>query len=418
VRNPPNESDRPAPEAPGAPGLPAPDAPESREEPGAPGKPADFDREALARFKREKTLRIGSLELKNPFVLAPMAGLTNRPYRVLAAEFGAALVFSEMASAVALSRRGKGTLRLLENDKGEGSCPFGVQLFGKDPRTMAEAAKVAVFERGADLIDLNFACPARKVVRSGHGAALLKDPGLARSISGAVVKAVPVPVTVKTRPDFAPPPEGTDPLVLTLGKELEEEGIAAITLHPRHATQAFGGVADWSLVERLAASVGIPVIGSGDIDGPVTALKRLLNHGATFAMLGRATRGRPWLFGECLELYRGAERAGPASEPESGSRPTPGEKLPKTLALRLRTGVRHAELLRDYLGEKAVFPLRTILTWYTRDLPGAAAFRNRIVRESDIGRQLEILAEALSFERVAESLRERQCGNPENDPAG
>jgi nifR3 family TIM-barrel protein len=303
-----------------------------------------------------------------------MAGITNLPFRILAAGEGAALTFTEMASAASLSRRGKATAALLKNSPP--AVPFGVQIFGKNASEMAGAAKIAAEEHGADLVDLNFACPARKVVRSGHGAALLKDPGLLLKITEEVQKSVSVPLTVKTRPGFFPPEGAEEPLIFSLAPRLEALGVSAITVHPRYAASAFGGEADWGILKELSARAKIPIVGSGDVTSAEQALSRLRESGVSFVMLGRAARGRPWLFRECLELM------------------SAGAAAPPTLSERLSFAARHARLLRAEMGARAVFPLRTILGWYLKELPGAASFRARINREGDFERQLEIVREA------------------------
>ncbi|MDR2725758.1 MAG: tRNA-dihydrouridine synthase [Candidatus Adiutrix sp.] len=314
-------------------------------------------------------LKIGPVTLANPFFLAPLAGLSDWPFRRLAKEAGAGLTVTEMASATALAHRGRSTLALLATDPGL-EKPFCVQLFGKNPDHLAEAARAAV-DRGADLIDFNLGCPARKVVGSGHGAALLKDPQTLLVLVRALVRAVNKPVTVKTRPAFAP---GVGATVFELLPRLVDEGVAALTLHPRPASAGFAGEADWSLVARLAEKSPIPIIGSGDITSPEQALERLRNYGAAAVMIGRGARGRPWLFRQCLEVWRG----------ETAREETPAE--------RLATAERHARLLGEMMGPRAAFKLRTVLMWYVKGWPGAAEFRARICREESLEAQLGLLA--------------------------
>jgi nifR3 family TIM-barrel protein len=267
-------------------------------------------------------------------------------------------------------------MNLLTTDPGM-EKPFCVQLFGKNPDHLAEAARVAV-DMGADLIDFNLGCPARKVVNSGHGAALLKDPSTLLSLVRALVRAVKAPVTIKTRPVFAP---GVGATVFELLPRLADEGVAALTIHPRPASAGFAGEADWSVVARLAEKSPIPIIGSGDITSPEEALERLRNHGAAAVMIGRGAKGRPWLFRQCLEVWQGgtAREAAPAE--------------------RLATARRHARLLSEFMGPRAVFKLRTVLMWYVKGWPGAAEFRARICREENLEVQLGLLAEL--GERVA-----------------
>jgi len=324
---------------------------------------------------------IGSVTLANPFLLAPLAGLSDWPFRRLAKEAGAGLTVTEMVSATALAHRGRSTLALLNTDQ-KLEKPFCVQLFGKNPDHLAEAARLAV-DLGADLIDLNLGCPARKVVASGHGAALLKDPPALLNLVRALVRAVKTPVTVKTRPCFAP---GVGVTVFELLPRLADEGVAALTLHPRPASAGFTGEADWTLVARLAEKSSIPIIGSGDITSPEQAVERLHQSGAAAVMIGRGAKGRPWLFRQCLEVWRG----GTAREA------TPAE--------RLVTAERHARLLGELMGPRAAFKLRTVLMWYVKGWLGAAEFRARICREENLEVQLGLLTELARRQRPNKNL--------------
>jgi nifR3 family TIM-barrel protein len=239
---------------------------------------------------------------------------------------------------------------------------------------MAEAARVAAGEAGAAIIDLNFGCPARKVVSSGHGGALLRDSSLCLSIVSKVAEAVSVPVTVKLRPGFQ---RADGPMILDLAPLLQQAGAAALTLHPRYVSDGFGGEADWSLVSGLAERVSLPVIGSGDIQDPARAAWALSSTGAAGVMIGRASRGRPWLFRQCLEYLR------------------EGRYSEATWAERLETALLHSRWLEAEVGAKAAYRLRTILMWYTRELPGAASLRSAICKEISVDRQLALLTEAM-----------------------
>jgi nifR3 family TIM-barrel protein len=296
-----------------------------------------------------------------------MAGLTNWPFRRLALSYGAGLTVTEMVSAVALAHRGPKTVGLLRTDS-RLERPFCAQLFGKAPESLAQAAQIAQ-ELGADIIDLNFGCPARKVVNSGHGVALLKDLALAESLARAVTRAVSIPVTVKTRLAWAPGWPG----VFELAPRLAAAGVAAITLHGRYGTQGFAGEADWAAIQRLAENSSLPIIGSGDVTSPEEAVSRLRSSGVAAVMIGRAARGRPWIFRQSLEVLGG------------------GEATPPTWEERLAVALRHARWLFEDLGPRAAFPLRTILMWYARELRGAAALREAINREEKVERQLELL---------------------------
>ncbi|MDR1577732.1 MAG: tRNA dihydrouridine synthase DusB [Deltaproteobacteria bacterium] len=314
-----------------------------------------------------KGLAIGSLTLASPFVLAPMAGLTNWPFRRLALAYGAGLTFTEMVSSVALSHRGPKTVQMLKTDSTL-EKPLAVQLFGRDADSLAAAAKVAV-ELGAGLVDLNFGCPAKKVIRSGHGAAIIKDPVLATSLAKSVVEAVTVPVTVKTRIAWAP----DSPDIFQLAPRLADVGVAAITLHGRYGAQGFEGTADWSAIGRLAEKSPVPIIGSGDVTSATMAVERLKASGVAGVMIGRAARGRPWIFRRCQDLLAGREPWEPTNED------------------RLRVAQDHARWLFAEMGPRAAFLARTVLMWYARKLPGAAALRDAINHETDLERQLATL---------------------------
>lgn len=332
---------------------------------------------------------IGPVPVDNPFILAPLAGVTNWPFRRLAKEAGAGLTVSEMTSATALSFKGKATLKLLETDKSL-EKPFCVQLFGKNPDHLARAAEVAV-ENGADIIDFNMGCPARKVINSGHGSALLKDLGTVRQILKAMVKAVNVPITVKTRPAFAP---GVGETVFDLLPILVDEGVAAVTLHGRLTSEGFAGEADWDIVARLAEKSPIPVIGSGDITTAEQALERLRNYGVKGVMIGRGAKGRPWLFQECLALWQG-------QNPQV-----------TTVDERLEMAKRHARLLADSVGHKAPFMLRTVLMWYTKSLRGSSEFRARLCREENLEAQLALLNECVAHHK--EEIAAEETTSPPN----
>ncbi|KXS56791.1 MAG: hypothetical protein AMR96_00600 [Candidatus Adiutrix intracellularis] len=333
---------------------------------------------------------IGAVTLANPFILAPLAGLTNWPFRRLAKEAGAGLTVTEMVSATALVFKNRATLKLLETDPAV-EKPFCVQLFGKNPDHIAEAARLAV-DLGADIIDLNLGCPARKVVANGHGAALLKDPPTITKILHALVRAVKVPITVKTRPAFAPKTGAT---VFELLPLFVDEGAAAITLHPRLASEGFSGEADWQQIARLAEKSPIPIIGSGDITSPAQALEKLTNYGAAAVMIGRGAKGQPWFFHQVLALWQ-------------------RKIIPEiSLTKRLSTAERHAKLLFESMGPKAPFMLRKVLMWYTKTLRGAVDFRARLSQETNLENQLALLVECLARHEIL-TANEQAEANEEN----
>lgn len=298
-------------------------------------------------------MQIGRLQLTNNVILAPMAGITDLPYRLLMKRFGAGLVFTEMVSANGLVRAGNRTRELLRSDPAE--RPLGVQLFGADPEVLA-AATLLVGEAG-DLLDLNLGCPVNKVVRSGAGSALLRDPGLVGRIVAAVVRSTVLPVTVKIRSGW----DNGSVNFLEIGRIAEAEGAAAVTLHPRTRSQGFGGRADWSQIAELKAALRIPVVGSGDILEAADALAMQAATDCDGVMIGRGAYGNPWLIRDILAL-----QAGTAAAP-----PTPRE--------RLQVAGEHLQAFTAMFGAaKTLREMRKHLCWYSRGLDGAAGFRGRV----------------------------------------
>ena len=300
-------------------------------------------------------LKIGPLQMSNPLVLAPMAGFTDTCARRLAKRFGAGLVYSEMVSAAGLARRQPRTIELLAFHPEE--QPYGVQLFGAEAAEMAEAARIAQHE-GASIVDINLGCPVKRVCRTGAGAALLREPKRVDRILAAVRKAVTFPLTVKLRLGWDP----QDLSALEISRIAEDRGIDAITLHPRTRAQGFRGKADWSWVARLKEERGIPVIGNGDLSSPQDCLEALQSTGCDGIMIGRATRGNPWIFSQTLELLSGKESPEPSAD------------------LRYRTIHLHMEwLLSRYGKEQGLRRIRFLLFHYGRGLPRAARFRQQLV---------------------------------------
>ena len=315
---------------------------------------------------------IGDVRLANPLVLAPMAGVTNLPFRYVAKKEGAALTVTEMVSAVGLSRLGAKTMKLMATFPEE--RPLAVQLFGYRTEALTEAAVLAV-ENGADIIDFNLGCPARKVVRHGSGSALLRDFKKIAEILPAIRKVCRVPFTVKTRAGWQPG-EGE---VLDLVPILIDSGVDAVTLHARYAVQRFGGRADWDLIARLAERFPGPVIGNGDVMKPEDAAAMMEYTGCAGVMIGRGALGNPWIFSQALALLEGRPAVGP------------------DLDQRFLVAESHARMLKDHVGEKAAtYMLRSVLMWYTKGLPDSATFRRSINQESDFPKLLYLLGEYFS----------------------
>lgn len=326
-----------------------------------------------------KNFNIASLKLANPVLLAPMAGISNLPYRRIMKEFGAALVFSEMVSANGLIRDGRRTLELVRSCAAE--KPLGIQLFGSEPDVLA--ASVRHLEGAGDLIDLNLGCPVNKVVRSGAGSALLRDPGLVAKLIGALRKATDKPLTVKIRSGW----DRRSINYLDIGRIAEDCGADAVTLHPRTRAEGFSGSADWEQIGRLKQALGIPVIGSGDIFNADDALRMLRTTGCDGIMIGRGGYGNPWLIRNILDRLAG--------QPEH--LPSASEKL--------RVAERHLRFMEEDIGaEKTLFEMRKHLCWYSRSMAEAAHFR-------------QVVNQAASLEQMRSLMRNFFARN-ENQDAG
>ena len=245
-------------------------------------------------------LKIGNLLLKNYLIMAPMAGITNPPFRLIAKRLGAGLVVTEMVSAVGLSRGHEKTFRYLESTPEE--KPLSVQIFGADPYDMAMAAEIAV-EKGADLVDINMGCPARKVVKNGAGGALLRNPAAVRDMVAAVRKVCTVPLTVKIRSGWS----HLEANFLEIAGIIEDCGADAVAVHPRFVKQGFSGQADWGIIREVKKNLGIPIIGNGDVFKPALALKMREETGCDGVMIGRGAMGNPWIFRQILDLEQGLE---------------------------------------------------------------------------------------------------------------
>jgi nifR3 family TIM-barrel protein len=303
-----------------------------------------------------RPLALGSLSVWPPVVLAPMAGVTNHPFRSLCREFGAGLYVSEMIT-VRGYLRGNALTHLLASG-GPDERPRSVQLYGSDPGEVGEAARALVGD-GVDHLDLNFGCPVPKVTRVGGGCAIPLKPRLLAAIVGAAVRgAGRVPVTVKVR-------KGIDDAHLTYldaGHVAETEGAAAIGLHARTAAQLYGGAADWDAVARLKASVRIPVLGNGDVWECWDALRLLRSTGCDGVIVGRGCLGRPWLFAELAAVF-------------DGHVPEPPPRLGRIVAI----VEDHAQRLAAFFGERrGVLQMRKFVGWYLAGFPGGAGIRRDV----------------------------------------
>lgn len=312
-------------------------------------------------------IQIGNVILENQVFLAPMAGVTDLPFRLLCRQMGTGLVCSEMVSAKAIYYKNKNTESLLEIHEKE--RPVSLQLFGSDPELMGEMAK-RIEERPFSILDINMGCPVPKVVNNGEGSALMKNPALAGKIISAVAGAIKKPVTVKIRKGF----DEDHVNAVEIARIAQESGAAAVAVHGRTREQYYSGNADWDIIRRVKEALTIPVIGNGDVTGPESAERMLRETGCDAVLIGRAARGNPWIFRQTVHYLESGELL-----------PGPSQEEVRTMLLR------HAALLKEYKGEyTAVREMRKHVCWYTAGCPHSARLRERI-NEIETMEELEAL---------------------------
>lgn len=316
-------------------------------------------------------MNIGNVKLDNPYILAPMAGVTDLPFRLLCREQGAGLLCMEMISAKALQYQNKNTKSLLSIHPQE--YPVSLQLFGSDPKIISEQAR-RIEALPFQILDINMGCPVPKVVRNGEGSALMKDPKLVYEIVHETVKAIEKPVTAKIRKGF----DNTCVNAVEIAKVIEGAGGAAVAVHGRTREQYYSGRADWEIIRKVKEAVSIPVIGNGDVDSCAKAAAMMKETGCDGVMIGRGAQGNPWIFSELLEYDR------------------TGRIPPRPDACEVRRMMlRHARLQLEFKGDYiGIREMRKHVAWYTKGVKGAAKLR-ALINQVESYQELEQLIEKM-----------------------
>ncbi|RCW52681.1 MULTISPECIES: tRNA dihydrouridine synthase DusB [Halanaerobium] len=315
-------------------------------------------------------MKINDLKIEPAVFLAPMAGVSDYPYRKLIREMGVELLYTEMVSAKGYEYGNKRTAELIEFDKSENG-KIAVQIFGEEPEFMARAAAGIAEEYDVDIIDINMGCPARKIVKNGAGSALMKDLGLAAKIIKSTVQAVDIPVTVKMRSGW----DAHNLNAVELTKIAEKAGAAAVAIHGRTRNQFYKGEADWSIIKDAVEMVEIPVIANGDIFSAEDAKMVFEQTNCEGIMIGRAAQGYPWIFKEVIKYLKTGDLI---------EAPSYSEKI--------EMAIRHLKLAVDYYGESHGVPImRKHISWYLKGLPNASEMKNKVNQITDLNNLIELL---------------------------
>lgn len=318
---------------------------------------------------RNDFMKIGNVEFENNIFLAPMAGVTDKPFRILCKEMGCGFVYTEMVSSKGLFYNSDKTKLMLDIDERE--LPVGVQLFGSDPKIMGDMAYEVSKDDKVSIIDINMGCPAPKIVKNCEGSALMKDLKLASDIIYEVSKKSLVPVTVKFRKGW----DDDNINAVEFAKMAEDSGVSAVTVHGRTRKQMYEGSADWDIIRKVKQSINIPVIGNGDVFSPEDAKRMLDETGCDGVLVARGAMGNPWIFNRILHYLSTAEIL---------SEPSPQEKIDMA--------IRHTNMMVEYKGENTgVKEMRKHISWYIKGLRNASSVKNIINTISSKEELIEVL---------------------------